>query len=253
MTILDLFSLDGRVAIVADGETATGVAFATALAQAGANVVVAGRTERRLDAAAHGVRSADRVVVTVEFDVTSPESCAALVDKAIEQFGRVDVLANNAEIDASAATTRDTIDQFNAVLETNLNGAYWLARACGHVMQPGSSIVNISSILAITTTGIPDAALTASKAAITGITRDLAQQWGTRKGIRVNAIAPGFFTGAIANSYTGDYFENNSHRLVLGRTGQLDELASALVWLASDAGGYVTGQTLAVDGGVSIT
>lgn len=252
MTILDMFRLDGRVAIVADAETATGVAFAAALAQAGADVVVAGRTAGRLDDAAHAVRSADRKAVTVEFDVTDPDACTALVNSATDEFGRIDILVNNAEVGTGAAIGED-VGEFKAVLDTNLNGAYWLARACGRVMQPGSSIVNISSVLAITTTGVPHAAFSASKSALIGLTRDLAQQWGTRKGIRVNAIAPGFFSGAIGSEYTDGYFEHNSHRLILGRTGQLGELASALLWLASDAGGYVTGQTLAVDGGVSIT
>ncbi|OAK51218.1 SDR family NAD(P)-dependent oxidoreductase [Rhodococcoides kyotonense] len=253
MTILDKFRLDGRVAIVADAETATGVTFAAALAQAGADVVVAGRNAGNLDNAAHAVRSADRKAVTIEFDITDPKACTALVNSTIDEFGRVDILANNAEVGSTSAAIGENVAQFKAVLDTNLNGAYWLARACGRVMQPGSSIVNVSSVLAITTTGLPHAAFSASKSALIGLTRDLAQQWGTRKGIRVNAIAPGFFSRAIGSGYTDSYFEKNSHRLVLGRTGHLDELASTLIWLASDAGGYLTGQTLAVDGGVSIT
>lgn len=253
MTILDKFRLDGRVAVVADAETTTGAAFSAALAQAGADVVVAGSAAGRLDEAAHAVRSADRKAVTIQFDVTDPEACAALVSRAIDEFGRIDVLVNNAEVGFASAAYGENVAQFNAVLDTNLNGAYWLARACGRVMQPGSSIVNISSVLAITTTGLPHAAFSASKSALIGLTRDLAQQWGSRKGIRVNAIAPGFFSGAIGGGYTDSYFEQNSHRLILGRTGHLGELSSTLIWLASDAGGYVTGQTLAVDGGVSIT
>ena len=253
MTILDRFRLDGRVAIVADAQTATGVAFAAALAQAGSHVVLAHPATGNVDAAAHAVRIANRKAMTVEFDVTDPDACVSLVNSTIEEFGRVDILVNNAEVGASSTGNVETTGEFKNVIATNLNGAFWLARACGRVMQPGSSIVNISSILAITTTGHPHAAYSASKAAIVGLTRDLAQQWGTRKGVRVNAIAPGFFSGATGDKYPDSYFEQNSHRLILGRTGQLNELASVLVWLASDAGGYVTGQTVVVDGGVSIT
>jgi NAD(P)-dependent dehydrogenase (short-subunit alcohol dehydrogenase family) len=120
-------------------------------------------------------------------------------------------------------------------------------------MKPGSSIVNISSVLGLTTAALPQAAYSASKAAIAGLTRDLAQQWGTRKGIRVNAIAPGFFKSEMTDQYQPGYLDTVLHRCVLGRMGDPDELAATLVWLASAAGGYVTGQTIVVDGGVTIT
>ena len=139
------------------------------------------------------------------------------------------------------------------VVDINLNGSYWAAQACGRVMQPGSSVINISSVLGITTAGLPQAAYSASKAAIAGLTRDLAQQWGTRKGIRVNAIAPGFFASEMTDQYKPGYLESVIERSVLGRTGDPAELAATLVWLASPAGGYVTGQTIVVDGGWSST
>jgi NAD(P)-dependent dehydrogenase (short-subunit alcohol dehydrogenase family) len=120
-------------------------------------------------------------------------------------------------------------------------------------MQPGSSIVNISSVLGLTTAALPQAAYSASKAAVIGLTRDLAQQWGSRKGIRVNAIAPGFFKSEMTDQYKPGYIENAMQRAVLGRMGDPMELAATLVWLASNAGGYVTGQTIIVDGGVTIT
>jgi NAD(P)-dependent dehydrogenase (short-subunit alcohol dehydrogenase family) len=120
-------------------------------------------------------------------------------------------------------------------------------------MQPGSSIVNISSVLGLTTAGLPQAAYSASKAGLIGLTRDLAQQWTGRKGIRVNALAPGFFASEMTDQYPDGYLDSVLMRAAVGRAGDPRELAAALIFLASDAGGYTTGQTLAVDGGVSIT
>jgi NAD(P)-dependent dehydrogenase (short-subunit alcohol dehydrogenase family) len=120
-------------------------------------------------------------------------------------------------------------------------------------MTQGSSIVNISSVLGLTTAGLPQAAYSASKAGLIGLTRDLAQQWTGRKGIRVNALAPGFFASEMTDTYPEGYIESMGARIPAGRKGDSAELAAARVFLASDAGGYVTGQTLAVDGGMTIT
>ncbi len=120
-------------------------------------------------------------------------------------------------------------------------------------MQPGSSIINISSVLAITTAGLPQAAYSASKAGLLGMTRDLAQQWTGRKGIRVNAIAPGFFDSEMTAQYPPEYLTAMSSRIPAGRRGDPAELAATVVFLASDAAGYITGQTLPVDGGLTIT
>jgi NAD(P)-dependent dehydrogenase (short-subunit alcohol dehydrogenase family) len=128
-----------------------------------------------------------------------------------------------------------------------------MAQACGRVMQPGSSIVNISSVLALTTAGLPQAAYAASKAGLLGLTRDLAQQWTGRKGIRVNAVAPGFFDSEMTDQYPAGYLESQGARLLAGRKGDPRELAATIVFLASDAAGYITGQTIPVDGGLTIT
>jgi NAD(P)-dependent dehydrogenase (short-subunit alcohol dehydrogenase family) len=120
-------------------------------------------------------------------------------------------------------------------------------------MGPGSSIVNISSVLGLTTAGLPQAAYSASKAALIGLTRDLAQQWTGRKGIRVNAVAPGFFASEMTAQYPDGYLEEQRERIPAGRQGDPRELAATVVYLVSDAAGYVTGQTLPVDGGLTIT
>jgi NAD(P)-dependent dehydrogenase (short-subunit alcohol dehydrogenase family) len=127
-----------------------------------------------------------------------------------------------------------------------------MAQACGRVMEPGSSIINISSVLGLTTGGLPQAAYSATKAGLNGLTRDLAQQWTGRKGIRVNSVAPGFFASEMTDQYPPGYLEHAQERIPAGRTGDPAELAATVVFLASAAAGYVTGQTLPVDGGMTI-
>jgi NAD(P)-dependent dehydrogenase (short-subunit alcohol dehydrogenase family) len=172
------------------------------------------------------------------------------VDATVAEFGKVDVLVNNAGVGTAVPATRETPEQFRSVIDVNLHGCYWMAQACARVMQPGSSIVNISSILGLTTAGLPQAAYAASKAGLIGLTRDLAQQWTGRKGIRVNALAPGFFESEMTDQYPEGYIEGQMTRVLAGRKGDPMELAAALVFLASDAGGYVTGTTLPVEGGL---
>ena len=253
MSVLDSFRLDDKVVVVTGASSGLGVAFAQACAEAGADIVLAARRADRLDATADLVRVTGRRAITVVTDVAEPEQCTAMVEAAMAAFGRVDVLVNNAGVGTAYPATRETPDQFRNVISINLNGCYWAAQACGRVMRPGSSIINISSVIGLTTAGLPQAAYSASKAGLIGLTRDLAQQWGSRKGIRVNAIAPGFFVSEMTDQYPSGYLDDLGPRLILGRKGEPEELAATLVWLASDAGGYVTGQTIAVDGGFTIT
>jgi NAD(P)-dependent dehydrogenase (short-subunit alcohol dehydrogenase family) len=128
-----------------------------------------------------------------------------------------------------------------------------MAQACARVMEPGSAIVNIGSVLGSTTAGLPQAAYASSKAAIEGLTRDLASQWTSRKGIRVNALAPGFFPSEMTDQYPDGYLDAMMFRVLSGRKGDPQELAAALLFLASDASGYVTGAVLPVDGGMVAT
>ncbi len=251
-TVLDAFHLDGRVAIVTGASSGLGVAFAKALAEAGADVALGARRIERVQETKRMVESAGRRAIAVATDVSQPEDCQRLVDETVEQLGRVDILVNNAGIGTAVPATRETPDQFREVIDVNLNGCYWMAQACGRVMEPGSSIINISSVLGITTAGLPQAAYSASKAGVIGLTRDLAQQWTGRKGIRVNAIAPGFFPSEMTEQYPPGYLEAQQQRIPAGREGDPRELAATLVFLASPAAGYVTGQTLAVDGGLTI-
>ena len=249
MSVNELFRLDDKVAIVTGASSGLGVAFAQALAEAGADVVLGARRADRLTDTARLVEEAGRSALAIATDVSDPQSCSALVAAAIDRFGRVDILVNNAGVGAARPATRESPDEFRQVIDVNLNGCYWMAQACGRQMKPGSSIINISSILGLTTAGLPQAAYASSKAGLFGLTRDLAAQWSARKGIRVNAIAPGFFKSEMTDQYASGYLEQQMARIPLGRSGDPRELAAAVVFLASEAAGYVVGQTLVVDGG----
>ena len=253
MSVLDLFRLDGKTAIVTGASSGLGVAFAVALAEAGADVALLARRIDKLQDTKALVEATGRRAITVQTDVADPDSCTAAVQQTVAELGGVDVLVNNAGIGTAVPATRETPQQFREVIDVNLNGCYWMAQACGRVMPAGSSIVNISSVLGITTLGLPQAAYCASKAGLIGLTHDLAQQWTGRKGIRVNAVAPGFFKSEMTDSYPQEYLDSQAHRILSGRMGDPQELAAAVLYLASAAGGYVTGQCLVVDGGMTIT
>lgn len=252
MGVLDRFKLDGRVAVVTGASSGLGVAFAEALAQAGADVALGARRVDRLDGTAKLVEAAGRRSVAVATDVSDPAACQRLVQAAMDEFGRVDVLVNNAGVGTAFPASRETPEQFRSVLDVNLMGCYWMAQSCGRVMQRGSSIVNVSSVLASVTAGLPQAAYASSKAGLLGLTRDLAAQWTSRKGIRVNAIAPGFFASEMTDQYPDDYVAGRVTGIPAGRPGEPEELAAAVVFLASDASSYITGATLTVDGGLVI-
>lgn len=168
MTVLDLFRIDGRVAVVTGASSGLGVAFSRALAEAGADLALGARREDRLAETRKLVEEAGRRAITVRTDVTRPEDCQALVDAAMATFGRVDILVNNAGVGTAAPATRETPEEFRSVVELNLNACYWMAQACGRVMQPGSAIVNIASVLGLISGGLPQAAYSATKAGLIG-------------------------------------------------------------------------------------
>src|SRR4051812_41963947 len=251
--VLDKFKLDGKVAIVTGASSGLGVAFAEGLADAGADIAICARRAERLEDTRSKVEATGRRCVAVPADVAKPEDCQRVVDETVAQLGRVDVLINNAGVGTAVPATREQPDEFRRVIDINLNGSYWMAQACGRAMKDGGSIVNIGSVLGSTTAGLPQAAYAASKAAIIGLTRDLAQQWTGRKGIRVNALAPGFYPSEMTEQYPEGYLDAMMIRVPAGRGGEPDELVCAAIFLASDASSYVTGALLPVDGGMLTT
>lgn len=250
MSVLDRFKLDGKVAIVTGASSGLGVAFAKALAEAGADLVLGARREERLADTGTLVESAGRRYISVRTDVTQPSECDALVAKAIETFGKIDILVNNAGVGTAVPATREKPDEFRNVLDVNLMGAYWMAQAFARANKDGGVIVNISSVLGIKPQGLPQAAYASSKAGLIGLTRDLATQWTGRKGIRVNALAPGFFPSEMSDELPREMVEMLKGMTPAGRLGDPEELAATLIWLVSDASSYVTGITVPVDGGL---
>ena len=250
MSILDRFRLDGKVAVVTGASSGLGVAFAKALAEAGADVVLGARRIDRLADTGALVEAAGRKFTAFQTDVTEPAQCEALIAHAVAHFGHVDILVNNAGVGTAVPATRETPEQFKSVLDVNLFGAYWMAQAFARANTAGGVIVNISSILGIKPQGLPQAAYASSKAGLIGLTRDLATQWTGRKNIRVNALAPGFFPSEMSDELPKEMVEMIKTYAPAGRLGDPEELAATLIWLVSDASSYVTGITVPVDGGL---
>ncbi|MEU7766574.1 glucose 1-dehydrogenase [Nocardia sp. NPDC049190] len=245
----NLFDLKGRVVVVTGASSGLGAHFARRLAGEGARVVLAARRRDRIDTLAAELPDA----LAVECDVTSEDDCARLVASTVERYGAIDVLVNNAGVSKPARVEDETVADFRRVIEVNLVATYSLSRHIGTLMaeRGQGSIVNIASVVGMVGLGrMPQASYAASKAGVVNLTRELAAQWA-RSGVRVNAIAPGFFpsemTEALFNDPKGEAWV--AKLTPMGRGGRAGELDGALLYLASDASSYVTGSVIPVDGG----
>ena len=252
MGILDRFSLAGKVAIVTGASAGLGVAIAQALAEAGADVGLGARRVAGMEQTRQLVEAAGQKAACVATDISKPEDCRNLVEQTVLQLGRVDVLVNNAGLGRAISAAKETPESFDEVLAINVRGSFLMAQAAAEAMTEGGSIINISSIMAFWSVGMPQASYMASKAALLGMTRDLAQQWTGRKGIRVNAIAPGFFKTEMTGHFFEELMAAQGPSIPAGRAGDPSELAAAVVFLASEASSYITGETLVVDGGRTV-
>ena len=248
----DIFSLDGRVAVVTGASGTLGERYCRVLAGRGATVVAAARRLDRLEALACEVPG----VVPAGCDVTDDSQLRRLVETAATHGGP-DIVVNNAGTSDAVIRAHDQDpDHFRRVLDINLTAAFVLSAAAARWMiehgRPGN-IVNVASMLGIVASGgNHQAGYVASKSGLIGLTRELAKQWAP-EGIRVNAIAPGYFrSGLTEEMFAGDdapglrHIERNT---LMRRAGEIDEFDGALLLLASDAGSYITGQTIVVDGG----
>jgi 2-dehydro-3-deoxy-D-gluconate 5-dehydrogenase len=248
--VLDYFRLDGQVALVTGGDKGLGQAMAIALAQAGADVAVVSRSGHN-DATLVAVEAAGRRGRSLTADLGRPDEATAAVEQTVRALGHLDILVNNAGIIRRADALETELADVQAVLDVNLVGVWALSQAAGrHMLAQGrGKIVNIASLLAFQG-GIRVPAYTAAKHAVAGLTKALANEWAGR-GINVNAIAPGYMATDNTQALRDDPSRTRQllERIPAGRWGVPDDLAGAVVFLASRASDYVNGHLLVVDGG----
>jgi gluconate 5-dehydrogenase len=257
MAVGDLFNLEGRSAIVTGGGAGLGQYFAEALAEAGADLVLCARKAERCEATAAALRRDFGVkAVAMACDVRDKEQVQAVVARALSEFGSVDILVNNAGTSWGAPAADYPLEGWQKVLDVNLTGLFLCAQAAGRAMITAGrgKIVNIASVAAFG--GAPPELMDAiayntSKGGVVAFTRDLAVKWA-RHGINVNALAPGWFPTEMSRLVLERSGEAFLERIPLRRFGEPADLKGALLFLASDASNFVTGQTLVVDGGQSV-
>ncbi len=250
-----LFDLSGRVALVTGGSRGLGAEFAEGLAEAGASLMLCARRDEWLLPAVETLRGRGFTADAMRCDVSNPADVHGAVAATVERFGKVDILINNAGVSWGERPEAMTLAQWQKVIDVNLTGAFLCAQAAGREMikRRAGRIINIASIAGLqgNVNGPFYAGYAASKAGLMGLTRELAASWG-RYGIRVNAIAPGFFHSRLSDASIAQIEDSLNRVTPLGRVGHPGELKGVVVFLASDASNYVTGQTIVVDGGGSI-
>jgi gluconate 5-dehydrogenase len=250
---LDKFKLNGRRALITGSSQGIGLAIARGLAEAGAEVVLNGRDPAKLAAAARNLAEAGLKVSEAVFDVTDGAGVAASVADLVQKRGAIDILVNNAGIQRRAPLDQFSDEDWSLVLKTNLDSVFYVSKAVaqGMIAKKYGSIINICSVMSelARPTVVP---YTASKGGVKMLTKGMATDWG-RHGIRVNGIGPGYFATELNKALIADEKFSGwvCGRTPLGRWGDLDELAGAAVFLASDAASFVTGHILYVDGGMT--
>jgi NAD(P)-dependent dehydrogenase (short-subunit alcohol dehydrogenase family) len=245
------FDLTGRSAVVIGGTSGIGRAISHGLAQAGADVVCTSRREEQVDAAAAEIEAIGRRTIRCVSDVSDRESLDALLSECVGAFGKVDILVNSAGRTKREPTIDQNEEDWNAILETNLTGTLRACQVFGrHMIANGyGRVINIASLSTFVSL-FEVAAYSASKAAVASLTKSLAIEWA-KNGVNVNAIAPGVFRTALNQKLLDETPRGQEFlaRTPMGRFGNVEELAGAAVFLASDAASFVTGEVLVVDGG----
>lgn len=246
-------SLIGRVALVTGASSGIGAAIATRLAADGATVAVNCYTGCETDAAevVAAIEKAGGVGAHFTADVTAPEQCEMMISAVVERFGQLDILVNNAGITRDGLLVRMSDADWQAVISTNLNGVFFCTRAAAKVMMKArtGAIVNIASVIGLVGNA-GQANYAAAKAGVIGLTKSTARELAPR-GVRANAVAPGFIETAMTAKLSEQVRDAAKETVALRRFGQPEDVASAVSFLASDEAAYITGQVLAVDGGMT--